>query len=653
MQRLSPKTRFRIGSAGIILLFCSIVSVLIYYQLRSAVTERIHRETEIFIATADATRTYVKDVLRPRVGGLVAEESFIPEAMSTSYVGREIMTRLRDRFPDFEYKRAAGNPMNPINQADDFEQEMLDWFRDHPNRQEWHGVIRKDARSYYSRFRVIRAEGECLACHGRPIDAPEQLKALYGVRGGYGYKVGDVVAADTIYVPVDVSFVHIKETAWMVFIVAICSLLFFMALFLLLFDRTVVFELKGLLSTFRSIAPANREIPEMQTADDADEFQQVKGAFEQVAEDLKRTHLELRASETKYRLLFENSQDAIVIIDDQTGLADINPAGLALFGFRDLAEARSIETAFQLFWDTRDAEVFFETVRTRGFVRGREIAMVDREGRKLEVMVSASVRRETEEAAGQIEVMLRDVTDFKRLEKYLAQTEKLASLGQLAAGVAHEINNPLGVIKCYANLIRRQLNSESEVLSDVEVIQRHTDHCKSVVEALLSFARVSKPKMGDTDLNTSIEEVLSMIRPQTEKGRIEVKTAFSDRLPTVVADAQQMKQVIMNLLINAVQAMPDGGRIIVASRSDEEQRQVEVQITDTGAGIAEKNIGRIFDPFFTTKPVGKGTGLGLSIRYGIVSRHGGKITVDSKPGKGTTFTVRLPIDDPADAGKGG
>ncbi len=652
MRKVSAKTKFHIGAACIILLFCSVVSILIYYQLRSSMTQRIHRETEIFVATADATRTYVKDVLRPRVGGIVTEQSFIPEAMSTTYVGREIMTRLRDRFPDFAYKRAAGNAMNPVNQADEFEQEMLDWFNSHAERREWHGVIQKGGRSFYTRLRAILAEKECLACHGRPADAPKELKEIYGVSEGYGYRVGDVVAADTIYIPVDASFIQIKETAWMVFILAICSLLFFVGLFLLLFDRTVVHELKGVLSTFRGIStgqtPTFEDIPPAA----ADEFEQIKGAFEQVAEDLKRTHMELRASESKYRLLFENSQDAILIIGDRSRLADINPAGLSLFGLQDIDEARSMETVFQIFWDTRDAEAFFDAALSRGFARGREIGMVDRNGRKLTVIVSATVRKSEKNQPEQIEMMLRDVTEAKQLEKYLAQAEKLASIGQLAAGVAHEINNPLGVIKCYANLIRRQLSSESAVLNDVEVIQRHTDHCKSVVEALLSFARVSEPRKMPVDLNACIEELVAMIMPQAGKGNVKVVKDLCPDLPTVVSDLQQMKQVFMNLIMNALQAMPDGGRLTLTSRVDDDQRHVEVKVVDTGPGIGEKNIERIFDPFFTTKEEGKGTGLGLSVSYGIISRHGGRISVESRPGKGAAFFVHLPIEDVNHIGKG-
>ena len=614
-----------------------------YAYLKKSATRDIYKDTEIFIATADATRTYVKDVLRPTVSDLIPKDSFIPHAMSTTFVGREIMKRLRERFPDFKYKRASSNPTNPVNQADEYELSMLKWFNENPEVNEWHGLIKKNNRSFYTRLRAITARGECLRCHGIPEDAPQEMKNLYGTTGGYGYKVGEVVAADTIYIPVDVTFVRIKEAAWLVFLVAIVSLFGLLGLFYLLFNRTVVFELKGLLGRFRSISPAGEAIPEVPAVKARDEFDQLKGAFENVADELKQTHDDLSASESKYRLLFETSRDAILIFNRDTGMQDINEAGLKLFGFKDRSEALSIETFYQLFWDTRDGKSFFQTIKEKGFVQGHEVFLVDRSGRKLTVMISATARRDEHNNFAGVDGTFRDITDKRRLEKYLAQTEKLASIGQLASGVAHEINNPLGVIKVYANLISRGQEADSQTMKDVAVIQKHTEQCKSVVEALLNFARVSEPQKSHTDMQHCVDEVLSVIEPQMQKDRITIEKEFGENLPGLIVDAQQIQQVLLNLFLNAQQAMPDGGRIAVSTFLQKDM--MVVQIADTGMGISDKNIDRIFDPFFTTKDAGQGTGLGLSVSYGIIEQHGGKIEVSSTPGKGSTFKIFLPLND--------
>jgi len=643
MSKLTITSKFRIGTACILLLFCAVAALAFYYYLKAGVTRDIYRETEIFVGTADATRTYVKDVLRPRMTELLPSGAFIPHAMSTTFVGREIMRRLRERFPDFAYKRAASNPMNPLNQADAFELEMLDWFNTNRDRKEWHGVIKKNNLSFYARLRAIYAEAECLRCHGQPEQAPLAVRELYGTRGGYHYRRGQVVAADTIYIPVDVSFVRIKEAAWTAFIIAIASLFSLFALFYLLFNRTVVTELKGLLQKFRNISDPVAATENHLADIPGDEVEQLRAAFENVAHDLEQAHGELKTSESKYRLLFESSQDAILIFDKHSKIVDINEAGIRLFGFKNPAEAYSVETYYQLFWDTRDAMEFHKTIQEKGFIQGLEVPMVDRDGRKRIVMVSATEQADENRQFEGVEGIFRDVTEKRRVEQYLAQTEKLASIGELASGVAHEINNPLGVIKCYGNLIAKDQTQDSQVFKDIQIIRKHTDQCKTVVESLLNFARVSEPQMDTIDIHTCIEEILAVLEHQMQKGAIAIAREYDNELPQLTVDAQMMKQVFMNLLMNAIQAMPDGGQVTIRTIYKAESSQVALIFTDTGVGISTNDHGRIFDPFFTTKGAGRGTGLGLSVSYGIIKQHKGEIEVEGAPGKGTTFTIRLPI----------
>lgn len=647
MKRHSIKRRFQIGVFCILLPLCATVSILIYYYLKDIVTADIYRETEIFIATADATRTYVKEVLRPKVVELIPADSFFPHAMSTTFVGREIMDRLRDKFPEFNYKRAAINPMNPINTADDFELSMLEWFEKHRDQREWHGLIRKNNRSYYTRLRSIYAEPECLKCHGKPQDAPMAMKAIYGIDSGYNYQVGDVVAADTVYIPVDVSFGRIKEAAWTVFLIAVPSLLALIGLFYLLFNRTVTSEMKRLLFRFQSISDDSPHVPAAKDISSKadDEFERLRESFENVASNLKQAHDELKTSESNYRLLFEASQDAILIMDDTTRLININEAGLKLFGFKNRAEALSIETFYQLFWDTRDAKSFLNTVQKKGSAQGHEVDMVDRMGKKLVIWLSATCRLDENNNFSGIDAILRDVTEQRRIEKHLAQTEKLASIGQLASGVAHEINNPLGVIQCYSNLIAKSQPPGKQVHKDIEVIRKHTDQCKSVITALLNFARISEPQKTETDIQICVEEVLTVIEPQIKKEGVSVHLDFPNNLPRLTVDGAKIKQVLMNLLLNALQAMPHKGNIYIRATVKEGKNLLAILITDTGQGIADKHIHRIFDPFFTTKDSGKGTGLGLSVSYGIVKQHGGEIEVESIPGKGSTFTILLPLEN--------
>ncbi len=646
MKPLSVKAKFQFGAGCILFLYCVSAATIAYQFLKKMVEDEIYKETQLLESVADATRTYVKDMLRPQVAALMPPDGFIPQAMSTSYVGREVMARIRQRFPEFEYRRAAGNPMNPVNQADEFEKEMLRWFADNREHNQWQGMITKTGQAYYARMRAIYAESECLQCHGVPADAPADMKAIYGVAGGYGYRKGDVVAADTIYIPVGFSFFRIKEAAWITFLVAIVSLFFLWGLFYLLFNRTVVLELKGLLSTFRNITGPTNSDEVILPRTTGDEVDQLKRAFEITALELQQTHNHLKASETKYRLMFETSRDTIIIIDEQERVRDINSAGIALFGFMDRAEALSMETYFQIFFDARDAANFSRIIEEQGFVNGLEVEMVDRQGSKMSIMVSATARQGENGGLAGITAMLRDLTEMRRMEKYLAQAEKLASIGQLASGVAHEINNPLGVIQCYANLIAKSQPSDPQILSDVGIIRKHTDQCRQVVEALLNFSRAAEPRMNETDVNACIEEVVSVLDLQLQKDKFNIERQFDAALPRITVDSNRIKQVLMNLLINAAQAMPEGGRITVGTALKANGKQLAIAISDTGPGISKENLTKIFDPFFTTKGPEKGTGLGLSVSYGIIQQHNGTITVDSAHGKGTTFQILLPTAQP-------
>jgi signal transduction histidine kinase len=271
--------------------------------------------------------------------------------------------------------------------------------------------------------------------------------------------------------------------------------------------------------------------------------------------------------------------------------------------------------------------------------------MVDRSGSKMTIMISATARWGDAGAFAGITAMLKDVTEMRRMDKYLARTEKLASIGQLASGVAHEINNPLGVIQCYANLIAKSQPPGSQILSDVGIIRKHTDQCRSVVEALLNFSRASEPRKTKVDINSCTEEVVSVLDLQFQKAQCTIEQQFDPSLPEITADANKIKQVLMNLLINASQAMPDGGRISVRTALSTDKKDLTVAIADTGQGIAPEDIDRIFDPFYTTKGPEKGTGLGLSVSYGIIQQHGGHIRVECAPDLGTQFTIHLPVDE--------
>jgi two-component system NtrC family sensor kinase len=245
------------------------------------------------------------------------------------------------------------------------------------------------------------------------------------------------------------------------------------------------------------------------------------------------------------------------------------------------------------------------------------------------------------------------VETLKETQEQLIQKEKLASVGQLAAGVAHEINNPLGSVLLYADILCKETPDDNhQQREDLQMIIREATRCKTIVNDLLNFSRQNEVLAQETDINNMLSEMADEQKRQELFENIVVATDLDPQLPRIQADPLQLHQVFTNLINNAAEAMPDGGKLTLRTRTGPTPGFVTIDVEDTGVGIPEENMKKMFTPFFTTKPIGKGTGLGLAIIYGIVKMHRGQINVKSKVGQGTTFTIKLREQLPATTEQG-
>ena len=239
----------------------------------------------------------------------------------------------------------------------------------------------------------------------------------------------------------------------------------------------------------------------------------------------------------------------------------------------------------------------------------------------------------------------RDELLKEQTRQQLTRSERLASIGRLAAGVAHEINNPLTGVLTFAHLLLRDAPEHSRERKDLETIIEAATRCQQIVRGLLNFSRQSQPQKTLSDLNGVLRRALVLTRNQATIHRVNITEKLDETVPPLVLDPGQIEQVAVNVIVNAIDAMPDGGDLGVCSRAVERNgsQWAEFEIADTGCGIPAADLERVLDPFYTTKPTGQGTGLGLAVSYGIVSEHGGHIDIASEPGTGTTVTVRLPV----------
>lgn len=379
---------------------------------------------------------------------------------------------------------------------------------------------------------------------------------------------------------------------------------------------------------------------------------------------------ERRRTEEKYLNLFENLREGVFISTPEGRLLDFNDAFQRMLGFDSREELLAVDIPSTLFVDPADREQLKETLHREGSVRGYEYEMRRRNGQAITVSESSFAARDTERQvvayqgfvldvtarkSAELEIVERNVElvrlneeigsaydNLRRTQQQLLQSEKMAAVGQLISGVAHELNNPLTAILGYSQLLSESQEVTPRGADYLSKIYRQAQRTHRIVQNLLSFARQHKPERSPVALNRVLEDTLLLREYDLRLNNITVHRQFAESLPLCTADAHQLQQVFLNILNNAVDAILEiarHGEIWVRTGAD--GQALHVEFIDSGPGV--QDAGRVFDPFYTTKPVGKGTGLGLSICYGIVQEHGGSIAVRNHPPNGASFLISLPL----------
>jgi hypothetical protein len=358
--------------------------------------------------------------------------------------------------------------------------------------------------------------------------------------------------------------------------------------------------------------------------------------------DLRQKAEELQGLTEYNENILESMDSGILVLDLADRIVRWNRALEALYGKgRDEVLGRTLDEVFPpAFLDALRGSLVLGRSDDEQIAHIYKLHLPAADGRPLMVNVSvAPFQLGSGERRGTI-LILDDVTARVRLEEQLQHSEKMASIGLLAAGVAHEVNTPLTGISSYTQMLRGQVDASDPRAPLLEKIERQTFRAAKIINNLLNFSRSSSAEVESLDVNKVLLDVLSLIEHQLEGSNIKVRRELAERLAPVRGNENRLQQVFFNLVLNARDAMPKGGWLTLKTRA--EDGAVVAEVADTGEGIRREDIKRIYDPFFTTKGIGRGTGLGLAVSYGIVQEHGGAIAVDSVPGKGTTFTVTLP-----------
>ena len=343
------------------------------------------------------------------------------------------------------------------------------------------------------------------------------------------------------------------------------------------------------------------------------------------------------ASEEKYRQAIDQASDAILFVELETArILDANAKAMELTGYThpQLCQFKIWELCPQ--GDQDKIQGLFERTQVTGEATRDDLTFVRQDDRRIDIEVSASVIEYSKTRV--IQQIWRDVTERKSLERQLRHADKLASIGRLASGIAHEVGNPLGSISAYAQILLMGGESEKERIEYLRAIESESRRIGALIDHLLNFSRPTADHIEWVEVNDVINQALTLVSAQKKFKSIAVEMGLDATSPQVRIDADQLKQVLINLFLNAADAMPDGGRLTVKSQTD--ARFVSISVTDTGTGINAVDRDRIFDPFFTTKP--DGTGLGLATSARLIEKYGGVIEVDPEEGQGSMFTVLLP-----------
>ncbi|MDD5065825.1 MAG: ATP-binding protein [bacterium] len=297
----------------------------------------------------------------------------------------------------------------------------------------------------------------------------------------------------------------------------------------------------------------------------------------------------------------------------------------------------------------RTRKVFSSIAENKGIIKDLESWNITRDGKRIRLFTNGVPVLDEQGILKGYRGVSKDITERKlaeeekeKLRVQLIQSEKLAAVGQLAGGIAHELNNPMGVILGFAQSIAKGIKDDDPLFMPLKSIEREAVRCKQLIGNLITFSRTGMPAAEKVDINSTIDETLSLIDADVKVKNVQIIKNYGADFPPIMVNKNQIQQVIINLFSNAMDAMPDGGKITI-STCIEDKKKVKITVSDTGRGVPKENLNKIFEPFFTTKEVGKGTGLGLSLCYEIIQKHKGSIEVKSEVGKGTAFNIKLPI----------
>jgi len=652
-----------------------------------ALTGTLHRSAESQIASRAemlmnamvAVRTYTKEHVRPQLKEIQeSREEFIKETVP-SFSASSVFDNFKknDDYKDYQYRESVLNPTNPLNKSDQFETvEVVDKFRADGDLKSLSGFRPSpQGRLFYTARPLKITDKACLDCHTTPDLAPRQQIATYGKEGGYGWNMQETVGAQIVYVPADRVIKSGRQSAITPLLIFAGMFVFILGVTGFLLRSTVLRPVHQLAEVAQSLSRGERGAGGAKalsrTASRGDELGSLARTFTSMSEQVHAREEEVRRSEAYFRSLIENASDAIVILNRDRTVRYASPAVEGVLGVKPAALAGRTVLEF-VHEDDREitAAIRDQTWSRPGVGPTSEFRVVRPDGSTAHIQ-AVGTNLLDDPAVGGVVLNLRDMTERKRAEDMGAARDAAERANQMKsqflANMSHELRTPLNAIIGYSEMLQeeaKELPNGAAMDADLQKIHGAGKHLLGLINDILDLSKIEAGRMElyleEFDLASMITDIAATIKPVVEKNGNRLVADVSPDAGKVRADMTKLRQCIFNLLSNASKFTKEGTVALRANREKSENGDwVTLAVTDSGIGMNAEQLAKLFEPFTqadssTTKKYG-GTGLGLTITRKFCHMMGGDVTVQSTPGTGSTFTIRIPaeVKDPKSASKPG
>jgi PAS domain S-box-containing protein len=686
------QTKFLIAVGGFTVLLSLLIIAKSWHSGTRQLREVVDQQTELALEFDLAIRQYVQQTVRPFAKSHVDTDEFLPEMMSSTYVARNIFDQVRQQLPDYIIKFSSANPMNPLNQAGTEELRIIKQFNQDPSLERWSGNLEINGKEYYARFSARRMESSCLSCHGDPKDAPASLTKRYGTESGFNHPIGQVIALDTVAIPIDSYRAGMWQTASGDALLILAGLVFLFVGVSWVFRKTVTQRLVRISNYFQNITKQDNlsSIKLIQSeADDeiglleknfnhlADRLSQVYGSQEEAVEK-KTAHLqcinqdledeiqsrikieeELQRARQRYELYLSQTPLGVIEWDVDFRVMSWNPAAEAIFGYSAQEAIGRIHKELIVTEDTVEHIdiVCRHLLENKGGQRSSNLNK-RKDGTLIECEWFNTPLVDEEGNVVAVTSTVQDISSRRQRQRQLKIAKQQAeeanqAKSEFLANMSHEIRTPMNAIIGFSDILAEE-ELTADQLDYLSTIQNSATSLLDIINDILDLSKMEAGKvdiqMDTIEMNGFLKSIDAMFIDQIAKKKIDFKINRCDLLPEIfVSDPTRLRQCLINLIGNAIKFTRSGHVYVnVGLETIDKETFIRFDVEDTGIGISKDKQDHIFGAFTqadgsTTRKYG-GTGLGLAITRQLAQLLGGDVSVSSTPDKGSVFTLTFPME---------